>query len=278
MAAQVSLADLNPLLTCKLCTGYYRDAYTILECMHTFCKSCILKHFHDHNVKGSISCPECKANLGIYGHPGISSKMMYDRDLQSIVDKIFPQFQAAEREEELRVYAEAGVSLRAVESVDRPAKKQRADENVAGEFQFPAALVPCSDCAENLRLPKMLKSEVKASLKVRVEKVKEFVLKRLQGVANVTADNIEVLFKGEVLQEGMRLSYRQAEFRDSILRNSVEFRYRLKTPLPTGSIASTGDVDLQTLHLATAPVSDVSAAPAAAVAVNAFPLVTEINL
>ncbi|CAM9484052.1 unnamed protein product, partial [Phaeothamnion confervicola] len=40
------LRDLNPHLVCPLCNGYFRDAYTIPECMDTFCKSCLYKHFH----------------------------------------------------------------------------------------------------------------------------------------------------------------------------------------------------------------------------------------
>lgn len=33
-------------LLCRLCFGYYRDPHTIAECLHTFCKSCLLQHFH----------------------------------------------------------------------------------------------------------------------------------------------------------------------------------------------------------------------------------------
>ena len=29
---------LNPHLVCTLCMGYYKDACTIIECLHTFCK------------------------------------------------------------------------------------------------------------------------------------------------------------------------------------------------------------------------------------------------
>lgn len=35
---RVRITDLNPLLTCPLCTGYLIDATTIVECLHS-CKS-----------------------------------------------------------------------------------------------------------------------------------------------------------------------------------------------------------------------------------------------
>jgi hypothetical protein len=31
----VTVRDLNPYLTCKLCNGYFRDAHTTTECLHT---------------------------------------------------------------------------------------------------------------------------------------------------------------------------------------------------------------------------------------------------
>ena len=59
---EFSIKDLNQYLTCILCNGYYRDAHTIAECMHTFCKSCIYKHFHSKGTKGSVTCPTCDPN------------------------------------------------------------------------------------------------------------------------------------------------------------------------------------------------------------------------
>ena len=36
---------LNQHLICTLCMGYFNDACTIIECLHTFCRVCIMKHF-----------------------------------------------------------------------------------------------------------------------------------------------------------------------------------------------------------------------------------------
>lgn len=41
----LSLSSLNPYITCPICEGYFVDATTVIDCLHTFCKSCLLKHF-----------------------------------------------------------------------------------------------------------------------------------------------------------------------------------------------------------------------------------------
>ncbi|KAG7248882.1 hypothetical protein CRUP_037340, partial [Coryphaenoides rupestris] len=43
-----------PYIRCGLCCGFLIDATTITECLHTFCKSCIVKHFFYGN-----RCPTC---------------------------------------------------------------------------------------------------------------------------------------------------------------------------------------------------------------------------
>jgi len=59
----VSLSSINPYMfaffnfflikriffirTCPLCNGYFVDATTVIDCLHTFCKSCLLKYFDE---------------------------------------------------------------------------------------------------------------------------------------------------------------------------------------------------------------------------------------
>ena len=37
MEVEIKLEDINPNITCKICKGYFVDATTITECLHT-CK------------------------------------------------------------------------------------------------------------------------------------------------------------------------------------------------------------------------------------------------
>ena len=60
---RIPVAKLNFELTCPICHGYFREAFTLIEaCQHTFCKSCVLKWFH----AGNTTCPAggCGRNLG----------------------------------------------------------------------------------------------------------------------------------------------------------------------------------------------------------------------
>ena len=73
----------NEHLVCTLCMGYFNDACTIIECLHTFCRACIMRHFKEYSI-----CPQCENDCG----PNPRDIVRTDRTLQSIVDKIFPQF------------------------------------------------------------------------------------------------------------------------------------------------------------------------------------------
>lgn len=47
------LTNLRPHLICSLCKGYFRDPYTVADCLHTFCRSCLILFFR----QGMRCCP-----------------------------------------------------------------------------------------------------------------------------------------------------------------------------------------------------------------------------
>lgn len=47
------LSNLRPHLICSLCKGYFRDPYTVADCLHTFCRSCLILFFR----QGMRCCP-----------------------------------------------------------------------------------------------------------------------------------------------------------------------------------------------------------------------------
>lgn len=79
------LRDLNAHITCSICFGYLIDATTVIECLCTFCKTCIVKHLEEHNT-----CPNCK-ELIHHSHP--REHIRFDRTLQTIVYKVVPGLQ-----------------------------------------------------------------------------------------------------------------------------------------------------------------------------------------
>ncbi|XP_066372601.1 E3 ubiquitin protein ligase DRIP2-like isoform X2 [Miscanthus floridulus] len=70
-------------MTCPLCRRLLRDATTISECLHTFCRKCIYQKFDDEEVE---CCPVCKIDLGCTP----TEKLRADHSLQDVRSKLFP--------------------------------------------------------------------------------------------------------------------------------------------------------------------------------------------
>ncbi|ERE65330.1 polycomb group RING finger protein 6 [Cricetulus griseus] len=87
----VPLSQLTPYISCSICKGYLIDATTITECLHSFCKSCIVKHF-DHSNR----CPKC--NIVVHqSRP--HSKLRLDPHLQNIVYKVVAGLEEKEKKQ-----------------------------------------------------------------------------------------------------------------------------------------------------------------------------------
>ncbi|KAK4305170.1 hypothetical protein Pmani_022931 [Petrolisthes manimaculis] len=79
---RVKLTELNAHLVCVLCSGYFVDATTIIECLHTFCKTCIVRY-----LQTSSFCPICEVQVH-KTKPLLS--LREDRTLQDVVFKLVP--------------------------------------------------------------------------------------------------------------------------------------------------------------------------------------------
>ncbi|KAK7109713.1 polycomb group protein Psc-like [Littorina saxatilis] len=79
---RMRVTDLNPNLICVLCGGYFIDATTLTECLHSFCKTCIVNF-----LKTSKHCPVCDVMVHkTKPHLHIRS----DKTLQDLVYKLVP--------------------------------------------------------------------------------------------------------------------------------------------------------------------------------------------
>lgn len=70
-------------MTCPICNKLLRDATTIPECCHTFCRKCIHKKLTDEELE---CCPLCNIDLGCVP----LEKLRPDHSLQDVRGKIFP--------------------------------------------------------------------------------------------------------------------------------------------------------------------------------------------
>lgn len=74
---------LSACMTCPICNKLFRDATTISECLHTFCRKCIRKKLSDEELE---CCPICNIDLGCVP----LEKLRPDHNLQDVRAKIFP--------------------------------------------------------------------------------------------------------------------------------------------------------------------------------------------
>ncbi|XP_034040810.1 polycomb group RING finger protein 6 isoform X2 [Thalassophryne amazonica] len=133
---ELPLNQLYPYICCALCCGFFIDATTITECLHTFCKSCIVKHFFCSN-----RCPTCS----IVVH---QTQPLYnirpDRQLQDIVYKMVPFLEEMEREQMCKFYRERGLEVPKAVTTSHPGravfKRQKKDNIPQSVFTIPPEL------------------------------------------------------------------------------------------------------------------------------------------
>ncbi|EAT36767.1 AAEL011179-PA [Aedes aegypti] len=90
--------DFNDSITCSLCNGYLIEATTINDCLHTFCRSCIVRH-----LEGNKYCPKCKS----YNNKTITvANLRPDRILRSLVYKLVPGLHRSENQRAAKYYAD----------------------------------------------------------------------------------------------------------------------------------------------------------------------------
>lgn len=79
---RIKITELNPHLICVLCGGYYIDASTIRECLHSFCRTCITKY-----LETTKYCPICDVMV----HKTKPLQFVKsDKNLQDLVYKLVP--------------------------------------------------------------------------------------------------------------------------------------------------------------------------------------------
>ncbi|XP_072563241.1 polycomb group RING finger protein 3-like isoform X2 [Paramormyrops kingsleyae] len=103
LTRRIKLWDLNPHITCHLCEGYLIDATTVTECLHTFCRSCLVKYLEENNT-----CPTCRIVIH-QSHP--LQYIGHDRTMQDIVYKLVPGLQDAEMKKQRDFYQKLGMEV-----------------------------------------------------------------------------------------------------------------------------------------------------------------------
>lgn len=168
----------------------------------TVCKSCLVAYFH----KGKTDCPHCGVRLGQ------QPQFRYDRTLQCLVDKVFPEFQEAERINEEPFYADRGIKRKALVPSQAPgAGTSRPPKRPSGPVSGPVEcaetsfkLEPSPNAQEEDQLQELSRPFLRASGQLRVMHLKKFLTKKL-GLER--PDQIEILCKGDILGGELSLDF-----------------------------------------------------------------------
>ncbi|XP_035164922.1 polycomb group RING finger protein 3-like isoform X2 [Oxyura jamaicensis] len=125
MTRKIKLWDINAHITCHLCNGYLIDATTVTECLHTFCRSCLVKYLEENNT-----CPTCRIVIH-QSHP--LQYIGHDRTMQDIVYKLVPGLQEAEMKKQKEFYHKLGMEVPGDIKGETCSSKQHLDSYRNGE-------------------------------------------------------------------------------------------------------------------------------------------------
>uniref|UniRef100_A0A8C5TYW1 Polycomb group RING finger protein 1 n=1 Tax=Malurus cyaneus samueli TaxID=2593467 RepID=A0A8C5TYW1_9PASS len=206
---QAGLTKMDPLyewrlkranIVCFLCAGYFIDATTITECLHTFCKSCIVKY-----LQTSKYCPMCNTKIH-ETQPLLNLKL--DRVMQDIVYKLVPGLQHSTGEE-----ADPGVYSPWLDRVTQPntvggdpmgLPYSTFDHSRAHYFRYDEHV---SLCLEKLSSSKdkskavLQQKYVRCSVRAQIRHLRRVLCHRL----GLALQHSEILFDNESLPDHMTM-------------------------------------------------------------------------
>ncbi|XP_077586079.1 polycomb group RING finger protein 5-B isoform X2 [Stigmatopora nigra] len=195
--------DFNRFITCYLCGGYLIKPTAVTECLHTFCKSCIVQHFEESN-----DCPKC----GIQVHETNPLEMLrLDNTLEEIIFKLVPGLREQEEGRELDFFREnrrhrdppAGDAARAA---GLPVGEGGAGADRDHHRSDPQIAV-CLDClreAGEADVTDLMKKFIRCSSRVTVGTIKKFLSLKLKLPSSYELD---VLCNGEIMGRDHTLEF-----------------------------------------------------------------------
>ncbi|XP_036192530.1 polycomb group RING finger protein 5 isoform X7 [Myotis myotis] len=138
--------DFNPYITCYICKGYLIKPTTVTECLHTFCKTCIVQHFEDSN-----DCPRC----GNQVHETNPLEMLrLDNTLEEIIFKLVPGLREQELERESEFWKKNKPQENGQDDtskIEKPKVDEEGDENQDDKdyHRSDPQIAICLDCLRN---------------------------------------------------------------------------------------------------------------------------------
>ncbi|KAG1663904.1 Polycomb group RING finger protein 3 [Nymphon striatum] len=199
MDRKVKLKTLNAFITCKLCKGYLIEATTVTECLHTFCKTCLVKHLEENN-----SCPTC--NIVIHqSHP--LQYISFDRTMQDVVCKLVPNLVANELIREKEFYKKRGIPY---PKLNNELGKEQEVSSTVNNTNVPCTNGTDPDChrrdeqvnilleSSQIPLKQMRRKFIRCSAQATITHLKKFIAKKIFNNLEKYRD-VDILCNQEIL-------------------------------------------------------------------------------
>ncbi|XP_003742770.1 polycomb group RING finger protein 3 [Galendromus occidentalis] len=227
MERKIKLKTLNVHITCRICKGYLIDATTVTECLHTFCKSCLVKHLEEKNT-----CPQCETLIH-QSHP--LNYVAYDRTMQDVVYRLVPDLQKKELRREHDFYKSKGLpfprnllpNLQALlkdiepnakdaepqpgpshqkDSAGRTGDDENRDDNQGDCHRMDEQVNLCLESENPASMSRLARKFVRVSAQATVTHLKKFLSKQIY---NTTAkyNEVEILCNEELLGKDHTLKF-----------------------------------------------------------------------
>ncbi|TKS72790.1 RING finger protein 3 [Collichthys lucidus] len=190
LTRKIKLCHINAHITCRLCEGYLIDATTVTECLHTFCRSCLVKYLEENNT-----CPTCRIVIH-QSHPlqyiGCVSRACLDLltvdSGGQILIFLLLVFLTGDAKSEDTANKEAGE-----EKPEEDNDYHRSDEQVS----------ICLECNSS-KLRGLKRKWIRCSAQATVLHLKKFIAKKL----NLTSFNeLDILCNEEILGKDHTLKF-----------------------------------------------------------------------
>jgi Zinc finger, C3HC4 type (RING finger) len=214
----IPIPGIRERISCLLCGGVLREAYTLRECMHSFCRACILSYIDTEEEQGRrAKCPNdaCRQEIGFYPMENVAADLV----LQSLVDKLVPSVVVADVDLEVDFYNKRGLEAEA-----RQAESKRPRTVARAATDDVKVLDPEQRKLQQQNLPEVVKvllavhpheqdptlqqgldkPFIKTQPQVSIKQLRKYVAFRLN---KKEYDDIEILFGDELLGDEHTLTF-----------------------------------------------------------------------
>ncbi|XP_040599689.1 polycomb group RING finger protein 6-like [Mesocricetus auratus] len=207
----VPLSQLTPYISCFICKGYLIDAATITECLHSFCKSCIIKHFEHSN-----RCPKC--NIVVH-EAKPHNKLRLDPHLQNIVYKLVAGLEEKEKKQRQEFSKENCPETPKPADVPQPGTSGEGNTKKAVQLGMSLVLESMATNADIEHFKPLKRKFVRVSGNATIGHLEKFLKRKLELAAAYRVDIMcgsQLLENFQTLQE-VQCAVGEAGLQDGLL-------------------------------------------------------------